>query len=838
MFVARGHLRDERGVILVLLAFLLPLILSIGALVISVGNWYTHAKHLQTKVDAAALAGGDTYSFPCAPNTDTSIEAEARKYVGDHTAADGTVVSGSFNPQVGGVGANDIYVALNQAQWWDGGFSSVDFSDPLGSVCEAMILDVRATEHDSPPLWGWLPMWPEIKRKARVEIREVADITGLLPIAVRVPKPASVAAVFYNEANGNILAARYFREDDTIPGLPAGLGGWTTRPTSLADEWAQFTPATSTGMLVATSFLPECPEAAQCFDIDITTYPNVNTLCNQGPTTQSVRCFDATGSYPSVSAESGLHFIRGYADTDPGNGPPGLESSHLSNITCPSGGAYFTSQPISGCQVKLHVALDLGTLVGTYPNPPNPPATEALRAGDVEVRYRLVRADGTSSCDYGASCDLIGSGSGPNVTFSTQGNASSPHLPIAAGSGGNAVAIQVRLRSATNSSDPDCTGGSFNNNCRWFYTGTGVPSPSVPPTDVAILAAPVQRSYLGNLDRSGPIYWLRLNTDPDCDPENGHLEEPLNPEAASQRNDTGPTCFAMDMGLKGGRAKDQDELSFTFNEGTGSSQMGSLDCDPGIAQGQILTEGVQFGCSPWYASNKFDTNPLCPGQNEIFDDPNPGPPFDDWPPLDCVKTRPTGSMNQLLTGLNLRLFGVANNPSCPTEDDPTKFYSGRNYWHNANNQNDGWTFYDDKGTATTADDFRNRINPDDPRLVNLFFTPYDSFTGSGQEVFPIVGFGAFYITGYGRLNGSGNFQGGGPEDPCDDGNVGNPLDGLPYGVGNEPPPDVINCGGSCSGTVVWGHFIVPVDTGGRSTPSDALCDPDESLLPCRPVLVE
>lgn len=195
-------------------------------------------------------------------------------------------------------------------------------------------------------------------------------------------------------------------------------------------------------------------------------------------------------------------------------------------------------------------------------------------------------------------------------------------------------------------------------------------------------------------------------------------------------------------------------------------------------------------------------------------------------------------MNQLVEGLNLRLFGVANNPDCPTEVDPTKFYPGRNYWHNANNQNDGWSFYDDRGTTTPVDDLRNRLNPDDPRLVNLFFTTYDSFTGSGQEVFPIVGFGAFYITGYGRLNGSGNFQGGEPDDPCDDGNSGNPLDGLPAGVGNEPPPDLIDCGGSCSGTVVWGHFIVPVDTGGGSTPSDEVCDPEESLMPCRPVLVE
>jgi hypothetical protein len=831
--VGRRHLREQRGAVLVFLAISLPVLLSIGALVISVGNWFTHGKHLQTKVDAAAFAGGGAWSFPCSPDADASIAAEARQYVGDHTAADSSLVTGSFNPQIGGVGGSDVYVALNQADWWDSGFGDVDFSDPQGSVCESMILDVKATEDDSPPLWGWLPIWPDIKRKARVEIRQIFGLTRPLPIAVRVPKPSSVAAVFYNEANGAIFAARYFREDDSVAGVPAGLEGWTTRPDD-SEQWPQFMPATSTGVLIAMSFLPKCPRSPQCFDIDTGTYPTVNSLCNQGPTTQSVSCFDASGSYPSASAESGLHFIRGYADTSPGTGPPGLESSYLANITCPSGGAYFSSHPTTGCEVKLHVALNLGALQGTYPNPPNPPVTEALHAGDVEVRYRLVREDGTSSCDYGAQCDLIGSGSGPNVTFSTQGDGDSPHLPIAAGSGGNAVAIQVRIRNAVNSPNPACSGDNFNNNCRWFYTGTGVPSPDVPPTDLEILAAPVQRSYLGNLDRSGPVYWLRLSADPDCDASNGYLEEPLNPEAASRRTST---CFAVDMGLKGGRAKDQDEFAFAFNEGTGSSQMGSLDCDPSIPQGQMLTDGVQFGCSPWYRKNGFDSSPLCPAANELFNDPNPGPPFDDWPPLECVKTRPTGSMNQLLEGLNLRLFGDGTNPECPIEEDPTKFYPGRNYWHNANNQNDTWTYYDDRGTPTTADDLRNRLNPDDPRLVYLFFTPYNTFTGSGQEVFPLVGLGGFYITGYGRLNGSGGFQGGAPEDPCDDGNVG-PLDGYPAGVGNEPPPDLINCGGSCSGTVVWGHFLVPVDSSGGSTPSEEPCDPDESFTPCRPVLVE
>ena len=159
----------------------------------------------------AAFAGGDSWGFPCGPDVDARIEQQARMYVGDHTAANGTVVTGSYNPQVEGVGANQIFVTLNQSQWWSGGFSGSDFSSPSSAVCDSKILDVKATEHDTPSILGLIPLFPDIKRKARVEIQEIAGLTGLLPIAVRSPQPPSAAAVFYNESNGSILDVKYFR---------------------------------------------------------------------------------------------------------------------------------------------------------------------------------------------------------------------------------------------------------------------------------------------------------------------------------------------------------------------------------------------------------------------------------------------------------------------------------------------------------------------------------------------------------------------------------------------------------------------------------------------------
>ena len=262
---APSRLRDDEcGQVVVLFALLLTLLMMMGSLVLDVGSWYAHARHLQTKVDAAAFAGGSVWGFPCGPDIDARIEGEARAYFGPHTAASGLPVSAGYNAQVGGVGEQDIYLALNQAGWWDDAFTGGDFSSPSGTLCAAKTLDVKATEDDSPPLWGFIPFLPDIKRKARVEIQEPAGLTGLLPIAVRLPQPLTAAAVFYDESSGSIIDVKYFREvctptvADCIASAPVGLGQWTTDPPAGdADATlASVEVAPRTGVVIATSFRP------------------------------------------------------------------------------------------------------------------------------------------------------------------------------------------------------------------------------------------------------------------------------------------------------------------------------------------------------------------------------------------------------------------------------------------------------------------------------------------------------------------------------------------------------------------------------------------------------
>jgi hypothetical protein len=827
----------ERGQVVVLFAVALPMLLAMGSVVLAVGNWYVHAKNLQTKVDAAAFAGGGAWGFPCGPDIDANIEREAREYVGDHTAADGTAVTGGYNPQVGRVGGDQIFVALNQSQWWSGSFAASDFSSPSGAVCDSKTLDVKATEHDTPLIWRLIPLFPDIKRKARVEIQEVAGLTGLLPIAVRLPQPLSAAAVFYDEANRSILGVRYFRYvcNPFVPtclnGVPAGLGQWTTEPATSdpSPAWAMFNVAATTGVVIATSFRPACgagspPATAPCLEDSGWTGRPVNDFCRQAGST--VQCYDATGSGSTQSVASGVQFIRGFGSTAATTGAPEFRSAYLEPPSS-SCYAYFTSS-LTSCTARLSAVVDVGTLIGNYPPPVG--NTAPLRAGDIQVRYRLVRANGTPFCDYGVNCDLRASGSGPTLTFSTQGTASSNDLPLPVDSRGNAVAIQVRLQNAVNSSIPACRDNGFDANCQWFYTGSGAPSTNV-PTDAQILAAPVQRSFMGSLDRTGPLRWLRLTVDQDCnlltfaDRVVGH-DLLTGADAASQPAGA-QRCYVVDMGLSGGLAQDQDEPPIAFNLGDNSSQRAYIDCDPVIAN---LKSEIVSGCQqPPYAANSFDTSPICPGVSAWFDTPKASP-FGNWPPFRCVLTQ-TGNSSQVIQGFNERIFDTPNNPRCP--GDANEYVKGRNYWHRMNNMYDDETFaWDGTGPPGPGGAAKgNTLSDADPRLVTLFFTTYDSFTSTGNEIFPIVGFGNFYVTGYGETQ-NGGWKGGKPEDPCTAGNDGD----LMNGTGNEPPPDLDM---SRNTRWVWGHFVndvkpSPFTTGG----SGALCNPGASFQPCVAVLVE
>jgi Putative Flp pilus-assembly TadE/G-like len=817
MAVSRRTQHGERGQVVVMFALLLPVLLGIGAAVIGIGNWYTHARTLQTKADAAAFAGAGVWDFPCVesvtsgPTSTQKITDEARKYFGPHTQANGTLYnSTTFNRQVGRVDGARVHVVLNGSDYYDDDSSPTvaDESSPANpSICGSSVLDVKATEDNSFPLFSLLPLFPDIKRKARVEIRQIEGLSGLLPISVRIPKPVSAAAVFYNEQNKGILAASYFCEKSGIPGMPAGNTGWTTfdpaNPSGLCSSWTNLSVAQTTGVVVASSFLPACSGSVTTGCFKLTGFSSIDDLCRQGAG-KAVQCFYATGLANSQTVQQGLQFIRGYAPGTVTNGPPALRSAWFDAGSCSSssGSSYFASVTGS-CSAILRATIDIGSV--TAPPPP-PGGTQTRTAANTEVRYRIVyRNPGNgnlaTTCAFTTpTCDLNGSGGPGNTSWQSTNT-----LPLfAQQTAGNAIAIRVRFRNTTVGST-NC-GNNFGSGCQWFFTGNGISTTA--PTDAQVYAAPVQRSFMGDDDMSGPIKFLRLTGDSNCDglPGPGAAGEEASVTAG------GNHCFYVDMGMKGVIAQDQDEPPVVFN--LKGSQSAVLDCDPNLSN---VKSEIVAGCSPYYAVNLFNTNPDCPAPNQFFVVPKAAP-FDDWPPYRCVLTQ-TGNPTQILDGFAERILGPGSNPPCPGEG--AGWTKGRNYWHDANNPSGAAYAFANQGIHP------NNLKDNDPRNVWLFMTAYNSFTASGNETFPVVNFGDFYVTGWGKGGPGGALTN---EDPCTGGN----SNSSP-GAGNKPPPDIVTEPG---GAYVWGHFINNVVPSGAVTPSDNLCAPTTSFMPCVAVLTQ
>jgi hypothetical protein len=180
------------------------------------------------------------------------------------------------------------------------------------------------------------------------------------------------------------------------------------------------------------------------------------------------------------------------------------------------------------------------------------------------------------------------------------------------------------------------------------------------------------------------------------------------------------------------------------------SQTQALDCDPNRS---TLKDQLALGCRPAYTKN---TGSTCPANSSaLFGSPQP------W---QCVGIKTGTAVNDVPAGMNQRILGDQKPSSCTSP----------NHWNQYPNLPKG-----------------------DPRIVDVFLTPYGTFTGNGQTTVPVIGFATFYVTGYAG-------QGNGFASPCQ----------PPGGTDDPAQPGFI-----------VGHFIKYVDTlntgGGGS-----MCDPN------------
>jgi len=356
-FVKR-RLRAEDGAIVALAAVLL-FALTLGvAFVLDIANWQEHRRHLQVQVDAGALAAGHEFTgcFQDPVATNANVARVARRFAGDpnYSTTYGTADQ-PFNLQVDD--PSRVALNLNAADFPPGltDFSAdmrPDLTGTQSQPCDALMLDVKATDQSIPSFFGRLipddvnPL--SVKAKARVEIRDVEVLNGFLPWAIPEVDPKHVAVVFMNEASG----AKIMSYELTNP-----PGGITVLNGSPLDLWQGSIPdldvATHTGMIVVTSRLGAEPTDPP-FDIS----GSLATICAQAK----------TACYSGNTATSGLLFIRGNQTASGGAwNAPVLGSARLTPGNCTESSApYFLVQ--ANCNVGVEATVDFGAACGANPS--------------------------------------------------------------------------------------------------------------------------------------------------------------------------------------------------------------------------------------------------------------------------------------------------------------------------------------------------------------------------------------------------------------------------------------------------------------------------------------
>ena len=249
----RIPLRDERGGILVMAAVMIPVFLLLTALVVDVGNWYTHKRQLQNRADAAAFAAGVEYARnwkACVQTGDAGLRAstgaaiadKAREYAGDPEASDyvgATLPSTLRNTEITNQANLDVVINSNDPDYTD----DTDYTDgggspPQGNPCYlhptgddisagGHWTDVRVKERDLPSLFGsmGLPLSRNGAR-ARIEIRPALSGHQFLPLAVPNNVITKVQVRYYDECTSppTLLATRDLAELRDRHGRRLALG--------------------------------------------------------------------------------------------------------------------------------------------------------------------------------------------------------------------------------------------------------------------------------------------------------------------------------------------------------------------------------------------------------------------------------------------------------------------------------------------------------------------------------------------------------------------------------------------------------------------------------------
>jgi hypothetical protein len=544
----RSPQRREAGQVVVLFALLLPVLLTIGSIVVSAGNWYVLKRHLQTQVDMAALAGGQGF-LGCGQDpavASANVSTTALKFSGDTLRSrdlPGGPLTTPYNLQVEDAG--DQRVVLNSTNYWpsgpsgattDGtGYDNTDVTTAgdapklgvAGTPCYNGYLDVKATDNEAPLLFRWIPLFPSPKSHARVELRVFQGGEGLRPIGVPEVDPKVVAVLIVNEnavGGVNDPAAIVNPPDqrilDEVLPAPAGLTGMHVYSNALAGVDLGGGSQDFRAVIVTSrdpGFIPT---------------GSLQSICTGNPT--QTFCYDYDGSL-----SGGISFIHSYN----GGGLGSADDPIVRDVTL-SGGCGVSDPPAVPSNPYFNV--DDGTTCATI-------------GMSATIDFGPGLTDPTLPVPNGVCAEVTATGMG-NLTYAS-GVWTGLFTPAVA-SGQN----QINITTTTDTTG-NCSGG---NN----------------PSDTFNKVA---KPYVADED-SGPVQYLSIEHTPGGAP-------------ANSINKTTSAALTVTVGftplLKEAAPTDDPIPLRIWNT---PSQSQTLDCQTSGASG--WADAMEFGCVPYQIYNQ------------------------------------------------------------------------------------------------------------------------------------------------------------------------------------------------------------------------------------------
>jgi len=687
MRLSTTRLKAETGSIMLLSAVAIPVFLLLGALVLDVGNWYTHKRALQNRADAGALAAGVEYSTPagnCFANpagAATAIVAKARQYAG-------ATAPGDYN-----LGVNnqaDVTVAVNSS-----GVTPCK-PQPGDSISAAGWIgtDVIVQESNIGTLGRTFGMnLPSITARARVELNEADETDGFVPLAFPEQSIAKARIRFVNDCNGAELASSVLKPLDSGSQTVSGETLWGPDPSGSAATVAPGQVTFTLPLTVPVPGIGGCGDSDRDYtpvrvELRLAGRPDINlsdaVSCATLQAAASADCYPSISQIRTYNPDGQLIGDRpqiGGVSLTPSGTEPCLADPYYARTTAPS-----------GCTFDARAYIDWGS----RPDGPGTTFSATIQVGN------------------GASRTLTGpTPSGPWDAFG---------IPVAE-LGPEAVRISWKyelrkggwapggLSNCTNS-DPCVQSGTITvHQANLGDDPTGVQES---PSDIV-----------------GMVKLTRFSSVTSDEVHQGHVNTVLSPYVTvGLRTEFKPGDWSTLRLSEGGR---------TF----------SAVCDPYWTQPSTgdVAAAFYFGCQPPYAANDTTADSFwwstagqsCPAASAYLASPSGS-----WPnqtygnaPWRCLELDPGGTAQATADGIALATGNCATKMVAPqpgtgaTATCESSSYTCRN----------DATYFGTGPPPTLSD----------PRLVKVFVVPWNAYKGvkaGTTQVVPVLRLAAFYITAW------------------------------------------------------------------------------------------